>query len=122
MAADFTSLFNAVRLVERGPDGTFPVRTVADEVYLPIAEAMRREVIRQGQRRGLDVVVTNSDGDLGRRRELAALLGNDELEEVEEIIDPGRRTVEARLADRRTGRLSGACRAAIGRWYGRLRR
>ena len=122
MAADFTSLFNAVRLVERGPDGTFPERTVADDVYLPIAEAMRREVIRQSQRRGLDVIVTNSDGDIGRRRELAALLGNDELEEVEEIIDPGRRTVEARLADRRTGRLSGACRAAVNRWYGRLRR
>ena len=121
VAADFTSLFNAVRLIERGPGGQFPERTAADEVYLPIAEAMRREVIRQGQRRGLNVIVTNSDGDLERRRELAELLGSD-LEDIEEVIDPGEEVVTARLSSRRTGRLGRACRQAIGRWYERLPR
>ena len=99
VAADFTSLFNAVRLVERGPGGSFPERTVADEVYLPIAEAMRREVIRQGRRRGLNVVVTNSDGDLDRRRELAALLGDAELEDIEEVLDPGEDVVTAQAIE-----------------------
>lgn len=122
VAADFTSLFNAVRLIERGPGGSFPERTAADEVYLPIAEAMRREVIRQGQRRGLSVVVTNSDGDLDRRRELAALLGDAELEDIEEVLDPGEDVVTARLSNRRTGKLGRACRSAIGRWYDRLPR
>ena len=122
VAADFTSLFNAVRLIERGPGGTFPERTAADDVFLPIAEAMRREVIRQGQRRGLNVVVTNSDGDLDRRRELAALLGDAELEDIEEVLDPGQEVVEARLSNRRTGRLGAACKRAIGRWYDRLPR
>ena len=53
IAADFTALFNALRLVERLPDGTFPVRAVADSVYLPLAEHMRLEVIEQARRRGL---------------------------------------------------------------------
>ena len=35
IVADFTSLFNAVRLIERQPDGTFPVRTDRDNVYPP---------------------------------------------------------------------------------------
>ena len=61
---------------------------------------MSRELIRQGQRRRLNVIVTNSDGDLDRRRELAALLGNEELEFYEEIIDPGQEVVEGRLANR----------------------
>ena len=122
VAADFTSLYNAVRLVQRGPGGSFPERTRADEVYLPIAEAMRREVIRQAQRRGLNVVVTNSDGSLDRRRELAALLGDDELEDIEEVIDPGEEVVTARLSSRRSGKLSRSCKAAIGRWYTRLPR
>ena len=122
VAADFTSLFNAVRLVERGPGGRFPERTAADEVYLPIAESLRRELIRSATRRGMDVVATNSDGNLSRRRELAALLSSAELDEVEEIIDPGEDEVTRRLSSRRTGRLSRACSNAIGRWYRRLPR
>ena len=117
VAADFTALFNAVRLIERGPGGSFPERTVADEVYLPIAESLRRETIRQARRRGLRVVTTNSDGDSGRRADLLEMLGDDA---TEEIIDPGEEVVTARLSSRRTGRLGRACKSAIDRWYRRL--
>ena len=118
IVADFTSLFNAVRLIERQPDGTFPVRTDRDNVYLPIAETMRREAIRQARQRGLEIVATNSDGDARRRTALVASLGEGA---VEEVIDPGEQVVRARLADAISGELSSSCEGAINRWYRRLR-
>ena len=75
IAADFTAIFNALRLVERLPSGTFPVRTVVENVYLPVAQAMRFEAIEQARRRGFDVIMTNSDGDPARRRALLDRLG-----------------------------------------------
>ena len=118
IVADFTALFNAVRLVERLPDGTFPVRTEADNVYLPIAEAMRLESIAQARRRGLQVVTTNSDGSPERRRFLLERLGPGSIEQV---VDPGEQVCRARLSGR-TGQLSRACEGAIRRWYAGARR
>ena len=117
IAADFTALFNALRLVERLPSGTFPVRTVVENVYLPVAESMRLEVIRQARRRGFDIVGTNSDGSPPRRRRLLEAMGPDAREV---IVDPGREIVTARLSDTVTGSLAPECQAAIGRWYERL--
>ena len=119
VVADFTALFNAVRLVERLPDGTFPVRGPADDVYLPIAEAMRLVAIDQARERGLRVATSSSDGDPDRRAALLERLGPDS---VEEIVDPGPEIIRARLANPQTGELSPECGQAIGRWYTRLRR
>lgn len=114
VVADFQSLVVAVLQHERGPDGTFPPRP---DWVLPMAEHLRREVIDAARAREIDVIATNSDGDEGRRRRLLERMGPGARERV---IDPGRAVVTARLSSW-SGRLSGACRSAIDRWYGRLR-
>lgn len=115
VVADFQSIVVALLQQERGPDGTYPVRP---EWVLPLAEHLRREVIDAARARGIDTIATNSDGDEGRRQRLLKRLGSGSRERV---IDPGRAVVTARLSSRRTGRLSGACRNAVDRWYSRLR-
>ncbi len=114
--ADFQSIYAALSGDVRGPDGSYPLR---DERLLPTVEYVRRAVISAARAREINVIATNSDGDPDRRAFLLRELGEDA---TEEIIDPGEDVVKARLSSRRTGRLSGACRAAVGRWYGRLRR
>ena len=116
VVADFQSIYAALSGDVRGPDGTYPLR---DERLLPLTEYVRRAVITGAVAREIGVVCTNSDGDPDRRAFLLGELGEDA---TEEIIDPGEDVVKARLSSRRTGRLSGACRSAVNRWYGRLRR
>ena len=113
IAADFQALYAALSLQERGTNGRYPLRQ-AD--LLPMAEYARRAVMTGAAGAGIDVVATNSDGDINRRRRLLAELGEGATERV---VDPGRDAVAARLSDA-SGNLSAECEAAIGRWYGRL--
>ncbi len=113
--ADFQSIYAALAGDVRGPDGTFPMR---DERLLPITEYVRRSVITGAVARDIRVIATNSDGDPDRRQFLLDELGDDA---EEEIIDPGEEVVQARLSNRRTGRLAPACRSAIDRWFRRFR-
>ena len=112
--ADFQRIYVALTGDERGPDGKYPLR---DENLLPITEYVRRSVIGAATERGLDVILTNSDGDPDRRQFLLSLLPPGS---TERIIDPGREIVTARLSDAVTNELPTECDAAIGRWYGRL--
>lgn len=116
VAADFQSIVAALLLQERGPDGKFPVRP---SWVVPIAERIRQVVISAANERGLRLVITNSDGDATRRQLLLDRLGSGP--DAEQVIDPGRAVVEARLAEV-TGELSDPCASAINRWYGRLAR
>ena len=113
VAADFQALVAALLLLERGPDGKYPLRP---DWVLPMAEYLRRAVITGARGREIDVIATNSDGDPDRRRFLLSQLGEGAQER---IVDPGRAVVTARLADAATGVVSPACEQAIGRWYGR---
>ena len=115
IAADFQSIVAALLLLERDSEGRYPVRP---EWVLPIAEYTRRAVIAGARTRQIDTVATNSDGDPIRRGALLQQLGPDA---VEEVIDPGRLVVEARLTDPVTGQLSEECAGAVRRWFGRLR-
>ncbi len=112
--ADFQSLYAAITGDVRGMDGRYPLR---DERLLPTVEYMRRALITAAVARDIDVIATNSDGDPERRKFLVGQLG---AKAAEQIADPGRAVVAARLADPETGVLSDECDAAIGRWYGRL--
>ena len=114
VAADFQSIYVALTLLERGRDGRYPVR---DERLLPIVEYTRRAIITAATAREMSVIATNSDGDPARRARLLDALGRGA---TERIVDPGREVVAARLADATTGELSGACNAAVGRWYERI--
>ena len=112
VAADFQALVVALTLAERGADGLYPIRP---NWILPMAEYLRRATISTARQRGLGIVATNSDGDPERRRVLLNELGEGAREQV---VDPGRDVVRARLADPFDGALSRECDAAIGRWYG----
>ena len=113
VAADFQSIYAALALVERDPDGRYPLR---DARLLPIVEYVRRAIITSALSRGIDTIATNSDGDPARRAFLVSQLG---AGATERIVDPGIEVVSARLADPVSGELSEDCAAAIGRWFGR---
>ena len=114
VAADFQALTVALMLLERGADGRYPIRP---GWVLPLVEYTRRTVISAAVARDIGVICTNSDGASERRKFLLAQLGPGA---VEKIVDPGRATVEARLADAATGVLSPECEQAANRWYARL--
>ena len=113
IAADFQSIYAALALVERDPDGRYPPR---DPRLLPIVEYVRRAILTGALSREIDVIATNSDGDPARRKFLLGSLG---AGATERIVDPGIEVVSARLADPVSGELSEDCAAAIGRWFGR---
>ena len=114
VVADFQSVVVALLQLERLADGRYPVRP---GWVLPLTEYVRRSIITGAVARDISVVVTNSDGASERRKFLLAQLGPGA---TEKIIDPGRATVEARLADAATGQLSPECQQASNRWYARL--
>ena len=112
---DFQAILAALALQERGGDGRYPPRDASLGYLLPLAEYVRRAAISGALGRQLDVIATNSDGALDRRRELLGLLGPGATETV---IDPGLDVVTERLSV--NGNLSSQCGEAINRWYGRL--
>lgn len=117
LASDFQAILVALMLLERDPEtGRYPQRLDSQSSWLlPMVEAIRQTVITLSQERQLDVVATNSDGDAARRAFLLSRLGTGAAERV---IDPGIDVVHRRLSI--SGRLSGQCRDAAGRWYERL--
>ena len=70
VAADFQSLLAALLLLERQPDGRYPERLRMQAYALPMAEYLRQTIITLAARNGVDVVVTNSDGQGARRKTL----------------------------------------------------
>ena len=114
VVADFQSVVVAMLQLERLADGRFPVRP---PWILPLTEYVRRTIITAATNRDIGIIATNSDGASERRRFLLGQLGPGA---IEKIVDPGRATVEARLADAATGDLSPQCNEAVNRWYARL--
>ena len=72
VAADFQSIVAALLLLERGPDGKYPIRP---DFVLPLAEYTRQAVIRGALSQELDVIASNSDGSPARRQILLSTLG-----------------------------------------------
>ena len=117
LAADFQSIYAALLLLERQPDGRYPERRESDAHALRMAEYLRRTILTAAAARGLRVIATNSDGDLDRRAFLLRELGPGATERV---IDPGIQIVTERLGIE--GETTAQCQAAIERWYSRGRR
>ena len=113
VVADFQAVYASLTLVERGPDGRYPLRS---DDLLPLTEYVRRAIITGATEREIGLIATNSDGDPARRAFLLDRLGPGA---VERIVDPGEQVVRARLSDPFDGALSDECDSAIGRWYGR---
>ena len=112
---DFQAIHAALTGVERDPaTGRYPNGSRVLDL-LPLTEFIRQAAIRAARERDVPMVVTNSDGDRGRRDQLLGLMG---ASAVERVIDPGRGVVEARLSIE--GVLTDECGQAIDRWYKRL--
>ena len=112
--ADFQLVYRALTDVIKDRDGRYPLR---DDRLLPLTEYTRRAIITGAVNADIDVIATNSDGDLKRRAFLLSQIGPGA---VERVVDPGKNIVAARLSDPETGELSDDCDTAIQRWYGRL--
>ena len=109
---DFTRLYAALALVERGADGKYPVREDGDPL-LPLVEAVKTFATREAARRELAGHVTTSDSSPGEVERLRALGASG----ATVTLDPGEEVVRARLADAESGELSPACHKALSRWY-----
>ena len=114
--ADLTALWAALRGIERGPDGLYPVRLDDDPaIRSGLAAYVRAAVVRQGLRDGLNVVVTSGTPDTAA--EWQAIANESGAGFRVETMDPGEETVRRRLGGR-SGRLSRECSKAMRRWYG----
>ena len=115
VVADYTAIWAALKGVERGPDGRYPVRTAEDPiVFSGLPSYVRRTVVRQGLRSGLSVVVTSGTPNQAEFYQAIA----DELGEDFQVqtVDPGRETVIRRLT---LGvEIDPECLTAVARWYG----
>ena len=109
---DFTRLYAALALVERGADGMYPVRVDGDPL-LPLVEAVKTFATREAARRELSGHVTTSDSSPGEVERLRELGARGEVV----TLDPGEEVIRARLADAETGALSPECGKALSRWY-----
>ena len=115
VAVDFQAIVASLLLLERGPDGRYPIRPTW---VLGLAEYTRQAIITGATGREIPIVATNSDGSPERRRALLDRLGPDATEEV---VDPGIEVVRARLSSPISGDLDPECENAIQRWYSRKR-
>ena len=113
VALDFQSIYAALLLLERQVDGRYPPREPRHQFAYPLVEYLRRAALTAARDREIEVVLTNSDSDPGRRAEL---MGRLKPGATERVIDPGRAVVVERLSDA-DGNLSGQCAGAIGRWF-----
>ena len=113
VAADFQSLYAALLLLERLPDGRYPERRESDRHALQMAEYLRRTILTAAAARGLRVLATNSDSDADRRAFLLRELGPGA---VERVLDPGIEVVVSRLQGP-NGATSEQCQQAVERWY-----
>ena len=75
VAADFQTLYAALLLIERQPDGRYPERLESQAYALGMAEYLRRVIMTAAAEREIDVVTTNSDGAGTRRKALLDALG-----------------------------------------------
>ena len=114
VAVDFQSMYAALLLLERLPDGRYPERLDRHQYVIPLVEYIRQAAITGAALMEIEVAMTNSDGSPPRRDELLRRLGPGAAELV---IDPGVDVVRERLAV--DGALSDQCSEAINRWYGR---
>ena len=112
IALDFQALYSAILLLERQADGRYPPREPQHQFAIPLVEYIRRAAITAAREREIEVVLTNSDSDLGRRAGLVGLL---KAGATERVIDPGKAVVVERLSE--DGVLSDQCADAIGRWF-----
>ena len=112
IALDFQSLYAALLLLERLPDGRYPERLDKHKYVLPMVQYLRQAAITGATEMELEVVYSNSQGSPPRRDDLLRRLGPGAAEVV---IDPGIDVVRRRLAV--DGALSDQCEEAIDRWY-----
>ena len=113
--ADLTAIWAALRGIERGPDGRYPVRTADDPaIQSGLAMYVRAVVVRQGLRQDLRVAVTTGSADTAVQWSEVAAESGAAFSVL--TVDPGEAVVRNRLTVNDV--LSDECAGAIARWYG----
>ena len=115
LVADTTPLWVALRLIERGPGGTYPERLRSDPALLTALYA-KSVVTRRALSEGLRVAASTSTPLQAEKwRAIAA-----EFDAVFEVttVDPGEAVVRERLGGEA---ITEECNAAVQRWYGSRR-
>ena len=116
--ADLTAQWVAMRAIERGPDGRYPIRADSDPTIVGgLAAYMRAVAVREGLRQGLNVAITSGTPNTAVKWSEVAKEHDSPF--AVRTIDPGEPTVRARLREV-TGdeALSSDCENAVKRWYG----
>ena len=115
VVADTTELWSALRLIERGPDGTYPERLRSDPALLTALYA-KSVVTRRALSEGLRVAVSTSTPNQSAKWRAIA----DEFDAQFDIqlVDPGEQVVLERLGG---DAISEECLGAVNRWYGSRR-
>ena len=114
--ADITSIWVALRQVEREPEtNRYPIRKDSDPALTKgLLSAIQTQVARLSLSRGLRVAVTSgSRGQSEKWKGVADAFGS---AFTVRTVDPGESVVRDRLKDA-DGNLSPECGRAIKRWY-----
>ncbi len=115
IVADYTGLWVALRGVQRGPDGRYPIREDSDPVVTSgLAAYLRAAAVREGLRQGLNVAVTSGTPDTAVK--WAEVARETETPFQVRTEDPGESVVRERLSV--DGELPQQCELAVRRWYG----
>ena len=112
-AADFQSVYAALLLIERLPDGRYPERLDSQAYALVMVEYLRTTLIRRALDDDRPVVATISERPGGARYTVLLALMRGAREET---LDPGVDVVLDRLAGP-DGAIPQQCLDAAGRWY-----
>ena len=115
--ADLTAQWVALRAVERGPHGRYPVRPASDPtITTGLAAYLRAVAVREGLRSGLNVAVTSGTPNTAVKWSRVAEEAGAPFRVT--TIDPGEAVVRERLAND-DGSMDDECEMAISRWYRR---
>ena len=112
---DMTTLFAALRALERDDDGRYPERTAADDKALSLTRLLKAAAVRHAVELGIDAVFTSSSPDASVLANVARWSGGAQPRVV--TVDPGEAKIRERLAYGKS--VSPECEKTIRRWYGR---
>ena len=115
LVADTTPLWSALRLIERGPDGSYPERLRSDPALLT-ALYLKTTTARRALSEGLKVAVSTSTPNQAAK--WRAIADEFDASFSSQLVDPGEAVVRQRLGGEA---ISEECLAGVQRWYGSRR-
>lgn len=116
LAVEYTRLWAAMRLIERGADGFYPIRADADPFNRAgFGNTLKKVAVTEALGAGLRTAVSTSKrGEEVLWQGIADAANADDFNVI--TIDPGKHTIYTRLVNA-DGTIAAECEKAIDRWY-----